>query len=134
MGRFLVKIVERMKKVFKCKTYHVEMAFVLVLLAATVIISGGGYIEWIGALAVLLSFGHASVADRLAEVQSEKPKDEVEVWCFYKLHRYYYGKEILWLAYFILLHAWSALTGVFIFMSYLQWRKLWRKYHTRKKS
>ncbi len=109
------------------------MAFVLVLLAAAVIVSGGGHIEWLGAAAVFLTFGHASVADRLAEVQAEKPKDKVEVWCFYKLKRYYYGKEILWLGYFILLHAWSALVGVFVFILYVPWRRLWRRHHQRQK-
>ncbi len=133
MGKLLVTIVEKLKRVFQCKTYHVETAFVAVLLAVGVILSDGGYIEWLGAFAVLLTFGHASVADRLAEVQAEKPVDQVEVSCFYKLKRYYYGKEILWLAYFVLLHAWSALIGVFVFMLYVPWRRLWRKYHSRKK-
>lgn len=132
MGKILVKLVRFLKKVFLCKTYHIEMAFVAIILATTVILSGGGYIEWIGALAVLLTFGHASVAERLAEVQAAKSKDEVEVWCFYKLKRYYYAKEILWLAYFILLNAWSALVGVFIFLLYGPWRKLWRKHNPRK--
>lgn len=110
------------------------MAFVAVLLGVAVFVSGGGHIEWLGAAAVLLTFGHASVADRLAEVQAEKPKDQIEVACFYKLKRYYYGKEILWLMYFILLHAWAALVGVFVFMLYVPWRRLWRKYHLRKAS
>jgi hypothetical protein len=95
------------------------------------LISAKGWVEWIGVFAVFLNFGHVSVADRLAESQSHKVSqgNKADIECYYKLQYYYYGKELLWLIYFVTLGAWSALIGVILFLLYTPWRRLWRKYH-----
>ncbi len=134
MKKFLEKIpvgfVEMLKK-RGIHPYQTEMAVVLCLLSAVAIISEKGLIEWIGVVAVFLTFGYSSVSDRLREVQevrAEKDK-HVEVECYRWLNYYFWGKEILWFFYFLFLGAWSALAGVFIFLLYPFWRRLWRKYH-----
>ena len=125
-----VRLVETLK-IGKFHTYHIEMAIVFAVLVVVAIVSQKGVIEWIGVGAVFLTFGYVSVADRLQEVQEVKGTEgkDVEVWCHYKLKYYLWGKEALWFVYFFLLGAWSALVGVFIFLLYPLWRKLWRKYH-----
>jgi hypothetical protein len=100
------------------KTWHFEQAVVATVLVAVAVASGGGALELLGAGAVLLSFGHASVADRLAEAERERrafsfggDTDKHAVACHRWATRYLVGKEALWLAYFVLHHSWSALAG-----------------------
>lgn len=107
------------------KTWKVEMIFVAgVLLLCNIIAGSPKGLELLAALAVLLSFGHAQIADRLAE--KEEKRDIPEVDCYKKLWYYFVGKELCWLLFFLLSHAWSALAGVFIFLAYPFWRKLYR--------
>lgn len=106
------------------KTWKVEMFFVAVVLAAVVLATGGAFTERLGALAVLLAFGHAQVADRMAEKQAAMAKPDVHCWRWSL--RYFVGKELLWLAYFIAHRSWSALVGVGVFLLYPLWRKWWR--------
>lgn len=111
------------------KTWHVEMGFVAAALVAVALVSDRGSVEWIGALAVLLTFGHVQVADRLAE---RAALDEIEhgqatVDCHRWARRYLVSKEACWLAYFVLLGAWSALVGVGIFLAYPLWRHWYRR-------
>lgn len=129
--RIPVRFNEWLKKVFKLRTYKIELITVFAVLAITAIVSGKGVVEWIGVAAVFFSFAHMSVADRLRErEEARKDKGEpVMVECFYKLDRYFMLKEICWFAYFLLLGAWSALAGVFLFLLYPLWRRVWRKYH-----
>jgi len=131
-GRKKCDKIEKMKKFFKCQTYHIEIAFVFILLSLIAIISKKGVVEWLGVFAVLLTFGHLSVADRLREQEErrEKNKEPVSVSCYKKLDHYYFSKEALWFVYFSLLGAWSAVAGIVIFLIYKPWRKLWRKYHS----
>lgn len=93
--------------------------------------------ELIGSSAVLLTFGHAQIADRLAEAENQRiryaadsvyPTKEakIKVECFRKLWWYYVGKEACWLAYFVYTHAYSALVGVFVFLAYPVWRRMYR--------
>lgn len=109
------------------KTWHVEMAVVAAVLSLVVIASSGGPVEWIGAGAVVLSFGHAQVADRLAEREAARVAPSVD--CHRWATRYLVGKESLWLAYFVLHHSWSALAGVGLFLVYSPWRAWWRRRH-----
>src|SRR5690348_8883107 len=103
------------------------MAVVAAVLAMVVLASGGGPVEWIGAGAVVLSFGHAQVADRLAERDAVRVVPSVA--CHRWATRYLVGKETMWLAYFVLHHSWSALAGVGLFIAYPSWRALWRRRH-----
>ena len=119
-----------LNRFFKCKTYHLEMFFVAVLLVVLAIISGKGFIEWLGVIAVFLNFGYISVADRLREAEENRAKKEeaVTVDCYEKLDYYYLSKEVFWLLYFVILGAYSAVAGIFIFLCYRPWRKYYRRY------
>lgn len=109
------------------KTWHFELGVVAAVLAAVVVGSGSydSYVEWIGAAAVTLSFAHAQVADRLAEKDAAREKPSVE--CHKWATRYLLGKEVLWLAYFIIHQSWSALAGVGLFLVFPAWRRWWRR-------
>lgn len=49
--------------------YHIETAVVAIALIATALIAQAGRVERVGTLAVILTFGHASVANRLEEAE-----------------------------------------------------------------
>ena len=127
----LVRQVLNIKKIFHVQTYVIEYVFVGGVLIAIALISHKGLVEWLGVLAVFLTFGHTSIADRLHEREAKRYNidKKVEVNCYWKLNYYFYAKELCWLIYFLLLGAWSALAGVFIFLLYPLWRKVYRKYH-----
>lgn len=109
------------------KTWHVETAVVaLILLAVNLLTHRLFSIELLAAAAVLLTFGHASIADRLQEREALREATEVE--CYRKMWYYFVGKEMLWLLYFFLSHAYSALVGVFVFLLYPVWRRMYRRY------
>ena len=82
-------------------------------------------IEILAAFAVLLTFGHAQIADRLAEKESQREVPEVD--CYRKMWYYFVGKEMFWFLYFLLNHSYSALVGVFVFLFYPVWRRIYRK-------
>lgn len=62
----------------KIRTWHVEAFVVGSALAGVTLLSDKGGIEGIGAAAVLFSFMHAQVADRLAEAEGHKSRSELE--------------------------------------------------------
>jgi len=106
------------------RTWHLEMLVVAAVLLVVNGVTHGGGLELVGAGAVLLSFGHAQVADRLAEREAAREHASVE--CHRFATRYLVGKESLWLVYFVLHHSWSALAGVGLFLVYPSWRRFWR--------
>lgn len=128
-----VRLVEKIKQAFKVKTFVVENAFVLIILVVTNLLTADWHNpwKWIQVLAVYLTFEHAGISQRLEEMQRKKVQElqTVEVECYNKLWKVFVGKELLWMATFIYLQAWPALVGVFIFLMFYPWRKLWRKYH-----
>lgn len=95
------------------------------VLATVLIVTEAPAIELIGSGAVLASFAHGQVSDRLAEKEAEKPSPDVK--CFRWSGRYFLMKEALWLSYFILKGAWSALVGCAVFLVYPLWRRWWRQ-------
>lgn len=103
------------------------MAFVAIVLATVVVASGraSSPVEWLGSLAVELTFGHASVSFRLAEAEANR--SEIVVECHEKARWYFLGKEAAWLAYFALLGAWSPIVGVVVFLLYPWWRRTWTR-------
>lgn len=101
-----------------------EACVVMIVLAASVTVSGGEPKEWIGAAAVFFAFMHAQVADHLADAQEKRPVADVTCWPW--LNRYFWIKEILWLAYFIISQTWAALAGVIIFIAYRFWRRFYK--------
>jgi len=115
------------------KTWHYEMFFVAIILATVAVCSqiflGKGLVEWVGSLAVLLTFAHVQVAERLAEqaAKEEQVQGDATVDCHRWARRYLVSKEICWLVYFVFLGAYSALVGVGIFLLYPLWRHYYRK-------
>ncbi len=127
----LIRFIEWLKKKLGVRTHVIEYIFVAIPLIVVAVVTKKGFIEWIGIAAVFLTFGHASVAERLREREELRhlKRSPVEVHCYWKLPYYFYAKEILWFVYFILLGAWSALAGVILFLLYTPWRKYYRKWH-----
>lgn len=129
----LVWLVERVRAIFHCKTYHVEGAIVLAALTAVAYFTEKDYVEYIGIAAVFLGFMGATIAEYMREAEAKRavalaPSD-ILVDCHRKLPYYFYAKEVCWFAYFYLLGAHSALVGVIVFILYQPWRQLWRYYH-----
>ncbi len=118
------------RKFFFCKTWHLEQTFVAIILSTVALITKKGAVEWMGVGAVYLTFGHIVIAERLREAEASRAErqEKILVECYKKLDWYYYGKETFWLFYFILLLAYSALVGIFVFLLYRPWRKYYRKY------
>lgn len=107
------------------RTWMLELTVVALILGGVVALTRGGAVEAVGALAVVLSFAHVQVADRLAEREAARPAPETE--CHAWATRYLVAKETVWLIYFVALGAWSALAGVGIFLAYPLWRRAWRR-------
>ena len=130
---WLIRLVEWIKTSFGVRTYVIEYVVVGGILVAVALISRKGPIEWIGVLAVFLTFGHASIAERLREREGLRHLKvgigQVEVLCYSKLPYYFYAKESLWFVYFVLLGAWSALAGTLLFLAYTPWRNYYRTWH-----
>jgi hypothetical protein len=105
------------------KTWQFEMAFVAIVLAAVVAATGGAAVEWIGAAAVLCGFGFASVSDRMTALQSGLVTPTVPCWRWAR--RYWIGKELLWVAYFVAHGSYAALAGCAVFLGYPFWRSWW---------
>lgn len=112
----------------RIKTWQMEAGVVAAVLATTVLISGNSLKEWIGAGAVLFTFMHAQVADRMAEDQARMETPSVP--CHGKTTVYFTAKEILWFVYFVMSQTWAALAGVIIFLLYPLWRKYRNKTST----
>lgn len=106
------------------RTWHIEHLVVAVALLTTLVATGGGLVELIGAIAVQASFGHAAITDRLTEREAMRASPEVD--CYRWSWRYFVAKELAWLAYFVAHRSWSALVGVGVFLAYPLWRRWYR--------
>lgn len=131
IGPPLVRLAQTIKTKLNIPLYKLEVSFVLLVLVIVWFFTGRTAIELIGVAAVFFTFNHATVANRLEEQQEHEAKQSgsAQVECYNKLARYFTLKEFLWLAYFIILGAWSALVGVILFLLYYPWRTQWRKQH-----
>ena len=107
-------------------TWRLELAFVAAVLATVFILTGHEPREALGTLAVILSFCHAQVSDRMAEREAKRSTPDVH--CYRWSLWYFLAKEATWFFYFLASGSWSALAGVFLFMAYPFWRRLYRKY------
>ncbi len=96
LERLPVRLVEAIKKTTGAKTWHVESTFVFLILAAVaigrIIVTGHGWVEWVGVVAVWATFAHASVANRLEEKEGKRvaATGQAEVECYRQLSRYFY--------------------------------------------
>lgn len=114
------------------RTWPFELGFVATVLGAVVLATGAPAIEWVGSGAVLASFAHGQVADRLAEKDAARALPDVE--CHAWARRYFVSKEALWLVYFGAKGAWSALVGCAVFLAYPVWRSWWQGRRERARS
>jgi hypothetical protein len=112
----------------RLRTWHVEGVAVGVALVSALFLFGkaGDWREWVAALGVQLGFHHASVADRLRESEEARPVSAHSVECVSWLHRYFVGKEVAWVVYFLSTGAISALVGCGVFIAHPFWRRWYR--------
>ena len=123
----------------KLRTWHLEGLIVATILVGALFAFGraGDWREWVAALGVQLGFHHASVANRLQEGELARrvmaPNDAVwlpsvirHVDCVAWLNRYWVGKEMAWVVYFLATGAVSALVGCAVFLLHPLWRRYWR--------
>jgi hypothetical protein len=109
------------------KTWMIESLVVAAILVAVNIFTHRIFtIEILASIAVLLSFGYASIGDRLLEQEAARTIPQVE--CYRKMNYYFMGKEFFWFLYFFLNHSYSALVGVIVFLAYPVWRSVYRKH------
>lgn len=113
------------------KTWHYETLVVIFVLAGQLFFTHFHLTEIICAFAVLFTFQHAQIADRMQERQALQVKPDVE--CYRKSNRYFVAKELLWIVFFVMTKSFSALSGAIVFCLYPLWRKYWRKIHPIKK-
>lgn len=145
------------------KTWVIEAGLIALLLGAVVGLTGSQSVEWLGAIAVLLTFMHGQVGFRMSEAEdrraalerevrslsqryehaADKPPLEVvqsaeaklveHVECYRWMARYFIAKELCWLGYFSMHGAWPALVGVGAFLIYPAWRRFHRRGSTDQK-
>lgn len=106
-------------------TWAIESAVALAVLSAVAVACGNRPVEWVGVGAVWLSFMHGQVSDRLVERQAALTVPDVHCWRCSRV--YFAGKELLWVAYFVAHHSYSALVGCALFLAYPAWRSAYRK-------
>jgi hypothetical protein len=135
MWTHLIRGFLSIKKTVHLRTYVIEQIIVASALIITALVTKKALIEWIGVIAVFLTFCYIQIADRMEEREAARQKqvwytkDALSVHCYYKLPRFYYGKEICWTIYFVYLGARSALVWVALFLIYTPRRRLYRKHH-----
>ncbi len=108
----------------KIKTWHYELAVISLVLCATTFILSNNLVNWITTAAIILTFQHAQIGDRLQERQKVLDKPTVE--CFWKLNWLFGGKEVLWITAFVLMGNYAAIIGSVMFSLYPIWRKYYR--------
>jgi hypothetical protein len=106
-------------------TWTLELLAVALVLGPVWSATGSAWLELVGAVAVLLTFAHAQVADRMTEREARRSRPEVHCWRWSR--RYFVAKEVLWFAYFAIHGSWSALVGVVVFLLYPLWRTWYRR-------
>lgn len=108
-------------------TWAYECVAVAAVLGSVCALRGMAWAEIIGSSAVLLTFMHAQISDRMSERQSRMEKPDVH--CHRWSMRYFVAKEALWISFFVMTGSYSAIAGSAVFMAYPLWRKFWRKRH-----
>lgn len=107
------------------RTWHIEISFVGAILFLITCFFANNWINWITTIAILVTFNHGQIGDRLQERQSKMDQPTVE--CYYKLNRLFTAKEILWIIAFLLMKNYAAIVGSVLFALYPYWRKYYRK-------
>lgn len=107
------------------KTWHWEILVMAIILSTVNILFANNWINWLTEIAILLTFNHAQIADRLQEKQKDMAKPTVE--CYHKLNKLFTAKEIMWIVCFILMQNYAAIVGSALISLYPYWRKAYRK-------
>ncbi len=111
------------------KAHYFETGFVLLVLSLTALISGKGLVEWVGVFGVVFTFEYQVLSTYLREHAEARKKigKHVKSDSIYKEIQFlFYAKEVIWISYFLLLGAYSAIVGTIVFICYGVWRKLYR--------
>lgn len=108
------------------KTWHIELSVVAVVLITVTLLTNPDWVNWVTTLAILFTFNHAQIGDRLQERQAVRQVKDVP--CYYKLNKLFAAKEVLWIIAFLLMHNYAAIVGSGLFALYPYWRKLYRKH------
>jgi hypothetical protein len=109
----------------KIKTWHKETLIVGIILFLTTLLFSNNLINWVTTLAILITFNHAQIGDRLQERQDILSSKTVE--CYWKLNKLFALKEILWIVAFLMMDNYAAIVGSVLFFIYPFWRKFYRK-------
>jgi hypothetical protein len=80
------------------KTWHYETAIVALILCSVTAVFKNDLVNWITTVAILFTFNHGQIGDRLQEKQKILDKPTVE--CYWKLNRLFVAKEIIWIVAF----------------------------------
>lgn len=136
LAKKVVSCVEYIEDLFPgMHIFHIEDIFVASVLIITALIFRENYAEWIGITAVFLTFKHNVISFRLEAAEENREEQGKSFVKSYKQQSYYfYAKELVWFAYFLLLGAWSGLVGVCIFLLYPSWHTIRERYHTKRKN
>ena len=106
------------------KAWHYEIFIVGLIISVVVFFTGNNLINWLTTIAILITFNHGQIGDRLQERQSKMDKPTVE--CYHKLNKLFAAKEILWIVCFLLMKNYAAIVGSVLFALYPLWRKYYR--------
>ena len=106
------------------KTWVYELLVVGTVLVSTTLLFSNDVINWITTIAIIFTFMHAQIGDRLQERQ--KVLDKPSVACYWKLNWYFGIKELLWITAFIMMGNYAAIVGSLMFSIYPLWRNYYR--------
>lgn len=106
------------------KTWHYELIVISLILCGITFFAANNLVNWVTTVAVLLTFQHAQIGDRLQERQGVMDKPTVE--CYHKLNKLFAAKEVFWITAFILMANYAAIFGSALFALYPLWRKYYR--------
>lgn len=107
------------------RTWHYEVLIVSILLSLVTFFFANNWVNWVTTLAIVLTFQHAQIGDRLQERQEKLEIKTVE--CYHKLNKLFSAKELVWILAFLLMKNYSAIVGSVLFFVYPMWRKYYRK-------
>jgi len=102
-----------------------EATVVTLSLAAISYASGGKPTDWLGSLAVFITFLHGQLSFEMEESQSKMKEPAVKN--YHWSGRLFVTKELLWLTTFAMAGCWPLCAGSLLFATYPHWRVFLRK-------
>lgn len=123
------KAFRRAEKKLGTKVHYFETGLVLLILSLTALLSGKGWVEWVGVFGVVFTFEYQVLSTYLrehAEARKRTGKSVKSDFIYKEIQFLFYAKEIVWITYFLLLGAYSAIVGTIVFICYGIWRRLYR--------